>query len=358
MPPALMPSTLTAPKPASSTDLSTVILPASEAKKLILKERVSGPIHFRGVLDLSGEKLTRLPDGLSGDVLNLHDTGLEALPAGLSVGELIATNLPITRVPASLSVRFRLTLDGCARLQELPVGLHIGSLSLQDCVSLERLPEGLDVCFLNINRCDALHQWPQQGQIRFGHLSARDCLSLRQLPAWLTHIAQLDISGCRGITQLPQGLRINGWLDVAGSGLTSLPTSPAGRTSAIPLRWRGVRVDERIAFQPETITGADIMAQDNAEVRRVMMERIGYERFLSEVNARILDRDHDAGGERLLVHVDLPDDEPFVAISVKCPSTGRQYVLRVPPTIQTAQAASAWVAGFDDAGAYKPVIEA
>lgn len=338
----------------TATELSTPTLPASEARRLLLKGGVTGPIHFRGTLDLSGEKqLTHLPDHLSGDTLDISDTGIQELPEDLQVGELIARNLPLERVPASLRVQFRLTLDGCPRLQDLPAGLTVGALNLQDCPSLERLPEGLDVCFLNVNRCDALREWPQQAQVRYGHLSARDCLSLRSLPDWLTNVAQLDISGCRGITALPAGLKINGWLDVAGSGLTSLP---AGQQ--IPLRWRGVRVDERVAFAPESITGAEIMAQDNAEVRRVMMERIGYERFLSEVNAQILDEDTDAGGQRRLVRVELPEDEPFVAVSVACPSTGRQYVLRVPPTIKTAHAASAWLAGFDQPEAYKPVIEA
>lgn len=329
-------------------------LSAAEARKLIMKGNVSGPLNFRGKLDLSGEKsLNHLPEYLSGDTLDISDTSIAELPEHLQVGELIARNLPLERVPASLRVQFRLTLDSCARLQHLPAGLTVGALNLQDCPSLERLPEGLDVCFLNINRCEALHEWPQQGQVRYGHLSARDCLSLRSLPAWLTNVAQLDLSGCRGITSLPVDLRINGWLDVAGSGMTSLPDG-----QNVALRWRGVRVDERIAFDPESISGAEILAEPNTEVRRVMMERIGYERFLAEVNAQILDQDTDAGGERTLVRVELPDDEPFVAVSVACPSTGRQYVLRVPPNIKTAHAASAWLAGFDNPEAYQPVVEA
>jgi hypothetical protein len=330
------------------------ILNAAEARQRLLSGEAHGPLTFRGRLDLSGEKGLRcLPDGLSGDTLDLSDTGLTELPEDLQVGELIARNLPLQRIPASLRVQFRLTLDGCARLQTLPEGLTVGSLNVQDCLSLESLPEGLDVCFLNINRCEALSGWPMHARVRFGHLSARDCLSLRGLPEWLTQVAQLDISGCRGITALPRGLRVSGWLDVAGSGLTGLP---AGSVSA--LRWRGVRVGERLAFAPHTISGAEILAQPNAEVRRVMMERIGSERFLEEVGAKVLDRDTDAGGERTLVRVDLPDDEPFVAVCVGCPSTGRRYTLRVPPTITRAQAASAWLAGFDDAGLYRPVIEA
>lgn len=330
----------------------TDILPAAEAHALILSGQVTGPLRFRGTLDFSSDKrLTRLPDGLSGDVLNISDTGITALPDGLDVGELVACNLPLETVPDTTTVKFRLTLDGCTRLHRLPAGLRVGSLSLQDCLSLETLPEGLDVCFLNLSRCEALRGWPQQGRIRFGNLTLRDCLSLRELPDWLETLAQLDISGCRGITALPEGLRVSGWLDVAGSGITALERD-------ISLRWRGVRIDRRVAFEPESITGAEVLAQPNAEVRRVMMERIGYERFLAEVGATVLDQDTDAGGQRTLVRVELPDDEPFVAISVACPSTGRQYVLRVPPTIRTAHGASAWLAGFDDPNAYQPVIEA
>lgn len=330
------------------------VLAASEVRELILSGQARGPLRFRGKLNLSGERgLTRLPDGLSGDVLDVSGTGLEALPEGLNVGELVAANLPLGSVPASLRVRFRLVLDGCSRLETLPPGLTVGSLSLQGCLSLEALPEGLDVYFLNVSGCEALSRWPAQGQIRFGHLLARDGLSLRALPDWLTHVAHLDLSGCRGITALPAGLRVSGWLDVAGSGLTGLP---AGQQ--IPLRWRGVRVDERVAFRPEELRGAEILATPNAEVRRVMMERMGYDRFLEEVGAQVLDRDTDAGGERVLVRVELPDDEPFVAVCVGCPSTGRRYTLRVPPTLQTGHAASAWLAGFDDPGAYRPVTEA
>lgn len=336
------------------TTVQTRVMSASEALPLILSGQVSGPLHFQGKLDLSGEQgLTCLPSHLTGDTLDISDTPLTTLPENLSVGELVARNLSIERVPASLNVKFRLTLDGCAHLVDLPAHLKVGSLSLQDCLSLERLPEGLSVCFLNLDRCDALSAWPQQASVRFGHLSLRDCLSLRELPDWLEQLAGLDLCGCRGITHLPDGLKISGWLDVAGSGLTSLPGRPH-----LPLRWRGVRIDQRVAFEPETITGQDILAEPNTEVRRVMMERIGYERFLTEVRAEILDRDHDAGGERLLVRVALPDDEPFVAVSVSCPSTGRQYVLRVPPTIETAHAASAWLAGFDDPRQYQPFIEA
>ncbi|WP_407540967.1 hypothetical protein Q0M94_06150 [Deinococcus radiomollis] len=187
----------------------------------------------------------------------MSGTGLTRLPEGLNVGELLACDLPLSTVPASLKVRFRLALGGCVCLSELPHGLSTDSLSLQGCLSLEALPEGLDVCFLNIGGCEALRRWPSRGRIRFGHLSAQGCLSLRTLPDRLTQIAQLDLSGCRGITSLPKGLRISGWLDVAGSGITSL------EDEHVPLRWRGVRVDARIAFRPEELKSAEILRTEN-----------------------------------------------------------------------------------------------
>ncbi|WP_424949853.1 DUF6745 domain-containing protein [Deinococcus sp.] len=331
-----------------------VIVSAAEARALILAGTVDGPLHFRGKLDLSNEqRLIRLPDDLSGDVLDVSGSGLTRLPERLEVGELIGCGLKVRTVPASTRVQFRLLLDECVCLTGLPENLSTGSLSLRGCLSLEALPEGLDVCFLNVDRCEALARWPAQGRVRFGHLSAQDCLSLRGLPEWLTQIAQLDLSGCRGVTALPPTLRINGWLDVAGSGLESLPDHPG-----VALRWRGVRVDERLAFRPEELQCAEILSARNVELRRVMLERVGHERFLDEVGAQVLDRDRDAGGERLLVRVELPGDEDFVAVCFSCPSTARRYSLRVPPGIRSGQAASAWLAGFDDPSAYRPVTEA
>jgi hypothetical protein len=95
----------------------------------------------------------------------------------------------------------------------------------------------------------------------------------------------------------------------------------------------------------------------NAEVRRVMLERMGYERFLRDAGAKVLDRDTDAGGPRQLLRVPLPDDEPLVCLAVFDPSTGRRYLLRVPPRIRTCHQAAAWIAGFDNPENYQPVVE-
>jgi hypothetical protein len=84
---------------------------------------------------------------------------------------------------------------------------------------------------------------------------------------------------------------------------------------------------------------------------------MGYDAFLSEAAAQVLDQDVDPGGERRLLKVPLPRDEDLVCLAVYCPSTGRQYILRVPPTTRTCRHAAAWIAGFDDPDEYRPLVE-
>jgi hypothetical protein len=53
----------------------------------------------------------------------------------------------------------------------------------------------------------------------------------------------------------------------------------------------------------------------------------------------------------------MKGDEDLLCVSVICPSTARQYVIRVPPTMLTCRQAVAWVAGFDNPDDYRPLIE-
>ena len=160
------------------------------------------------------------------------------------------------------------------------------------------------------------------------------------------------------MTSLPEGLTVTGWLDLAHSGLVApgnlgLPRSLHGTA----LRWAGAPIDVRIAFEPDSITAKEVLSQTNSEVRRAMLDRIGVTRFLQEANARRLDADRDPGGPRELLQVKLVGDEDLVALSCRCPSTGRHYKIRVPPATKTCHQAAAWIAGFDDPNDYKPQFE-
>jgi len=152
--------------------------------------------------------------------------------------------------------------------------------------------------------------------------------------------------------------------------------------------WHGVRVPQSVIEQPDTITAAAVLAERNVEVARVMLERMGIDRFIAEANAVTLHEDtatvthpvlvHQAGCasvdgpncdcevrlvsdayKRRLLSVDMPSDpdQRIVAIEVACPSTGHHYLLRVPPTVRDCTEAVAWTFGLEPKD-YAPLVEA
>lgn len=346
-----------------------------EARKLILAGRAPDNLHVRGLLDLSNSPdLVRLPPRLRVGSLDLSNCpALKSLPEGLRLQSLKLNNCPALRVlppglhcdvlelrgsalrtlPPDLRVTFKLDLSSGAHLEALPPGLSVGTLILRDCHNLETLPEDLNVFFLDISGCIALREWPRRGSIRFGHVRAQGCTELLSLPPWLENVSQLDLRNCTSIRQLPKALTVNAWVDLANTGITALP--PALKN--IPLRWRGVPIDERIAFEPDTITVREVLDEPNVERRRVLLERMGYAAFLSNADAHVIHRDEDPGGEQRLLRVRQPNDEDLVCLAVYCPSTGRQYIIRVPPSMRTCHQAAAWIAGFDNVDDYQPIAE-
>ena len=330
-------------------------LSVQEARELILKGAAPENLSVQGHLKLSNQnELTTLPENLNVTRLTLDGcSSLQELPRGLHCYELSLANTSIRALPDDLNVEYRLDLSNCGLLEELPAGLKVSSLVLRGCVSLQALPEGLEVCFLNLTGCTGLTRFPTHGSIQSGWLIARGCSQLQELPSWLTRLSYLDISGCVNVSTLPESLQLTSTLDIADTSLKSLPPSLKG----VQLRWRDVAIPPRVAFHPETITANEALNEPNAELRRVMIERMGYENFFRQASPKIIDRDTDAGGERRLLNVRLLGDEPLVCLAVICPSTAHNYIIRVPPSMRTCHQAAAWIAGFDDPKLYKPVAE-
>jgi hypothetical protein len=297
------------------------------------------------------------PTGLTTGVLQLGlpeiKKEITRLPGLLNCYSLSLADQPISALPADLKVEFKLNLTNCNNLTALPANLKVSTLVLTNCTRLTALPEGLQVNFLQLEGCTALQIWPESARVTHGWVRARDCTELRELPPTLGPVASLDLRNCRRIDSIPEQAQIRSWIDIGGTRINSLPESSRGTA----LRWRGVPVSAQIAFFPETLKSADIIAERNAELRRVMIERVGFEKFIHEVKAEVLDRDQDRGGERKLFRVQLENDEPVVVVSIICPSTGRQYLVRVPPNTRTCRQAVAWTAGFDNPDDYAPVAE-
>jgi hypothetical protein len=67
-----------------------------------------------------------------------------------------------------------------------------------------------------------------------------------------------------------------------------------GPAVAYPDVWQlfyvhGVRVTEKIVMRPHELTLQEINTEANAEVRRIMIERYGYEKYLRESDAKLVD---------------------------------------------------------------------
>ena len=253
------------------------------------------------------------------------------------------------QVPHELIVSGALRLSGEARLRELPPWLECTHLEVNDCPNLELLPERLRATSVQAART-GIRELTGDWLVR-EHVNLSGNRQLRRLPERLT-ARSLDVANCPQLTQLPATTHLTNWIEVAGSGLMALPSG-----LRVNIHWQGTAVDERTAFRPEDLKAVEILNVRNVTRRRILLERFGLDRFIEEVGGLIIDRDRDAGGERQLITIPLEDDEPIVAIRVRCPSTAHTYVLRVPPHVRTCRRAAAWLAGFDNEHDYRPLIE-
>ena len=119
----------------------------------------------------------------------------------------------------------------------------------------------------------------------------------------------------------------------------------------------GVHVPEKLVMSPGTITVSEIEDENNAEIRRMMIERYGQERFLMESGAEEIHRD-DFG---ILYRKEIPGDEPLVMAKVvnatpEPDGSFKDYFLRVPPSMVRAKQAVAWTFGKEE-DEYSPAAQ-
>ena len=121
--------------------------------------------------------------------------------------------------------------------------------------------------------------------------------------------------------------------------------------------WHGVRVPEAaIMTPPEQITLDTVLAEQNAEVARVWMRRAGAH-IWDDPRVQKLHSDIDGAGQpRELLRVAMPTGQPVTIVRVKCPSTGGEYRLRVPPTMTRCDESVAWTFRMK-VDEYAPVAE-
>ena len=104
--------------------------------------------------------------------------------------------------------------------------------------------------------------------------------------------------------------------------------------------YHGVKLPEQYGQVHPNLWKAEwLLSEDNAEVRRVLIEAIGYDRICQELSAQQID----TWQEYALLKIDNADVEPICLLKMTCPSTGFIHALRVPPNLTSAREAISWV---------------
>lgn len=108
--------------------------------------------------------------------------------------------------------------------------------------------------------------------------------------------------------------------------------------------WHGTEVPDDFIRDKENLPVDRALRWPNLEQRRAAAEILGWARVIRELDSRVIQEDPNPEIGTLL-EVRLPDAPAARFLRVRC-GTGREFVLSVPPTMQTAREANAWTWGL------------
>jgi leucine-rich repeat protein SHOC2 len=302
-----------------------------------IPDNIGNFIYFTKI-DLSHNQLTSLPESFS-KIANLIELNIcnnqftnipDSIASLTNLAKLDLSCNQLTEFPESIgSISNLLELDlSCNQLTYLPVSLRnlidLRSLSLSQnkISSLERQLE---------LECDRLDTLPKQLDLGFDRII--------KISSGLVNLKSLEY------------LNLN---DNPLTDLSVLQCIPTLQTVAffdvyLPRRY-WTKLSE---WKPEWL-----LDEDNVEIRRALIEQVGYEKICEALNAVTIDswREYTLlkidGVEKIYDDEEVPnglpsataiDTEPMILLKMTCPSTAHIHILRVPPEMESAEAAIVWV---------------
>jgi len=121
--------------------------------------------------------------------------------------------------------------------------------------------------------------------------------------------------------------------------------------------WQGVTCPKDLIEHPEKITPQEIDQEGNAEIKRIMIERFGLEKYVtSSFDTKIHE---DECGTLYSKRTGVGEPLTMVRVTNSTPEsngTYKEYFLRVPPTMKTAREAVAWTFDLDEEE-YDPSVQ-
>ncbi|MBX9696274.1 MAG: hypothetical protein K2Z81_28055, partial [Cyanobacteria bacterium] len=119
----------------------------------------------------------------------------------------------------------------------------------------------------------------------------------------------------------------------------------------------GVTIPAAVIENPSEITVSQIGSERNVEVRRILIQQYGLEKYLADSGAVVLDSDQYG----VLYKREQDGEEPMVVVKVTNSTQEpgeppKHYFLRVPPYMRTAKDAVAWTFQMDGSD-YTPTVQ-
>ncbi|KAF3889100.1 MULTISPECIES: DUF6745 domain-containing protein [Nostocales] len=177
----------------------------------------------------------------------------------------------------------------------------------------------IDFCYSVLNISPSQNQWSV-------------CQRLAQNCGWIFHS-----EGLCGICDRPTKLSFDQQQRLHAEGEPAIQFSDGYSLYS----YHGVTLPEKYGkIHPNEWQAQWLLEEKNAELRRALIQGIGYSRLLLELQATELD----VYQQYTLLQINHPVDiEPICLLKMTCPSTSFIHVLRVPPNLISAREAIRWV---------------
>ena len=179
---------------------------------------------------------------------------------------------------------------------------------------------------LDVSHNQLTHLPPEIGQLQ--NLQSLD-LQVNQLTHLPPEISQL---------QNLQSLNIRGNSIQDFSPLSNQPNSNLLLWVENPVG-RSVSLSRQYWTHPNQWKAEWLLTEPNAEIRRMLLDRIGYDRICQELQAIELDSWREYTLLKIAAEVDV---EPIHLLKMTCPSTAHIHVRRVPSRFISARDAIRW----------------
>ena len=233
---------------------------------------------YRGIVELSGEEVDALPAGLSFLGLFLEDCpsltelpgdlfvqslsimgcpNLKQLPENMKLAALNLFDSDIEEIPEKSTCFSTLALNGCTRIKHLPICCKAitNNFTIEDCPNLASIPD-LDVVHGDFNLINTqVASLPEHLKVG-GSLWVYET-PIETFPAHIKVGTDISLIGCKNLKSLPDGLMVNGQLDLSETSIRELPKGLIVKDDLI-------LTNSAVSSLPkDLIVGGDVVAAEN-----------------------------------------------------------------------------------------------